>query len=151
MAKEIDIEYCGGWGYGGPANRLKTAIAAKFPDVKINCHSAKGMTSKIEVAWIENGQKTIVWSKGKAETENGHAQVIAALGGKWEKSLRQGDSVIKWKKTLKVRSFFKRLDWLSFTSCFLNIKPLTTTILLLPQLSKLLKNILINVTLGGVV
>jgi len=26
MVKSIDIEYCGGWGYGGPANRLKKSI-----------------------------------------------------------------------------------------------------------------------------
>ena len=55
MVKTIDIEYCGGWGYGGPANRLKKSIADSFPDVTINCHSAKGMTSKIEVAWIDGG------------------------------------------------------------------------------------------------
>ena len=68
MVKTIDIEYCGGWGYGGPANRLKKYIAESFPNATINCHSASGMTSKIEVAWIDGGQKNIIWSKGKADT-----------------------------------------------------------------------------------
>lgn len=58
---------------------MKNFLAQQFPDVKINCHSAKGMTSKVEVAWIENGQKNIVWSKGKADTENGHAEIAALL------------------------------------------------------------------------
>ena len=77
MSKVIDIEYCGGWGYGGPAMRLKKSLAEAYPDVEINCHSAQGMTSKIEVAWISNGDKQIVWSKGKADTENGHQQIVA--------------------------------------------------------------------------
>ena len=68
MVKTIDIEYCGGWGYGGPAKRLSEAIKKSLPDVTINCHSASGMTSKIEVAWIDGGQKNIIWSKGKADT-----------------------------------------------------------------------------------
>lgn len=33
MAKIIDIEYCGGWGYGGVALKLKKAIAIMFPKV----------------------------------------------------------------------------------------------------------------------
>lgn len=31
----IIIEYCGGWGYGGPANRLKKAIAQHIPGIEI--------------------------------------------------------------------------------------------------------------------
>ena len=79
MPKIIDIEYCGGWGYGGPALRLKKKILESYPDIEINCHSASTMTSKIEVAWIDNGNKNIVWSKGRADTENGHDQIIANL------------------------------------------------------------------------
>ena len=79
MGKKIDIEYCGGWGYGGPAMRLKKAIQAAFPDVEIDCHSASGMTSKIEVSWIDGANKQIIWSKGKADTENGHVAIIANL------------------------------------------------------------------------
>lgn len=85
MVKTIDIEYCGAWGYGGPANRLKKSIAEAFPNVNINCHSAKGTTSKIEVAWIDEGQKNIIWSKGKADTENNHQEIINILKSKqWE-------------------------------------------------------------------
>ena len=72
MPKAIDIEYCGAWGYGGPALRLKKRLTEAYPDVEINCHSANAKTSKIEVAWIENGNKNIVWSKNKADTENSH-------------------------------------------------------------------------------
>jgi hypothetical protein len=42
-------------------------------------HSADGTTGKIEVAWIDNGKKSIVWSKGKADTENGHNTVVNNL------------------------------------------------------------------------
>lgn len=59
--------------------RLKNALAAAFPGVTINSHSASGMTSKIEVAWIDGNDKKIVWSKGKADTESGHASVIQNL------------------------------------------------------------------------
>lgn len=69
MPKIIDIEYCGAWGYGGPALRLKKSLAEAFPEYEINCHSADGVTSKIEVSWIDGGNKAIVWSKGKADTE----------------------------------------------------------------------------------
>lgn len=79
MSNKIDIEFCGGWGYGGPANNLKKAIAAKFPGVEINNHSAKGMTSKIEVGWMVNGQKKIIWSEGKQKTEQNHNTIIDLL------------------------------------------------------------------------
>lgn len=79
MVKVIDIEYCDSWGYGGPAARLKKAIQAAFPDSTIELHPADGPTSKIEVAWKEAGVKKIVWSKGKADTENGHTTILANL------------------------------------------------------------------------
>ena len=44
---KIYIEYCGGWGFGGPALRLKKAIVAALPGVEIDCESAEGTTSKI--------------------------------------------------------------------------------------------------------
>lgn len=85
MVKAIDIEYCGGWGYGGPATRLKKSLEAAFPGVEIKMHSADGTTGKIEVAWIDNGKKSIVWSKGKADTENGHNTVVNNLKeAQWE-------------------------------------------------------------------
>ena len=66
MSKVIDIEYCGSWGYGGPALRLKKALQEAFPDVEINNHSASSKTGKIEVAWIDGGNKKIIWANGKA-------------------------------------------------------------------------------------
>lgn len=106
MTKVIDIEYCGGWGYGGPANRLKKALSEAFPNVTINCHSANGMTSRVEVAWIDGGNKQIIWSKGKNETESGHANIIAALkGSQWKTDWSSRETIIRWEITLKVMEF----------------------------------------------
>lgn len=78
---KIYIEYCGGWGYGGPALRLKKALLAAFPGVEIECESADETTSRIEVYWIEGANKKMIWSKGKAETDNekGHNEIISLL------------------------------------------------------------------------
>jgi hypothetical protein len=45
----------------------------------INCHPAGGMTRKVEVAWIQGGNKTIVWGENKSKTESGHAEIMAKL------------------------------------------------------------------------
>ena len=52
---------------------------AAFPNVEIDCASADGNTSKIEVFWIDGANKKLVWSKGKADTENGHNEIIKLL------------------------------------------------------------------------
>ncbi len=65
---KIYIEYCGGWGYGAPALRLKKSLLAAYPDVEIDCQSSEGMTQKVEVFWIEGNNKRLIWSKGKADT-----------------------------------------------------------------------------------
>lgn len=65
MVKAIDIEYCGSWGYGGAADRLKKELHKVFPDVEIICHAFHGKSQKIEVSWIEEGHKHVVWSKSK--------------------------------------------------------------------------------------
>jgi hypothetical protein len=54
-------------------------LAVAFPNVEIECQSADGTTSKIEVFWIEGANKKMMWSKGKADTENGHNQIIKLL------------------------------------------------------------------------
>ncbi len=59
--------------------RLKKAIAAQFPNVEISCRSASSQTGLIEVSWINAGNKNKVWSKGRGDTENNHAQIIADL------------------------------------------------------------------------
>ena len=79
MSNKIDIEYCGSWGYGGPANRLKKSITENLPGVEVNSHSAKGQTGTIKVSWIKNGALQTVWEKGKAATENGHSSIVALL------------------------------------------------------------------------
>jgi len=70
MSKRVDIEYCGSWGYGGPANRLKKSIKEANPGVEVNCRSAQGKTGVIEVRFVdENGVQRPVWSKGKGDTD----------------------------------------------------------------------------------
>ena len=64
---------------GAPALRLKKALAEAFAGTTIDCHAATSTTSKIEVAWVENGSKNIVWSKNKTDTENGHAVITQNL------------------------------------------------------------------------
>ena len=79
MPKAIEIEYCGAWGYKGAALRLQKALTETFPDVQINTHSAQGISGTIEVAWINNGDKNIVWSKNKGDTEANHQTIVANL------------------------------------------------------------------------
>lgn len=81
MPKTIDIEYCGSWGYGGPALRLKMSIQKAFPNVAINSHSANGQTGKIVVSVVDAGKNQVVWSEGKASTENNHAKINQILKG----------------------------------------------------------------------
>ena len=80
MPKQIDIEFCGSWGYGGPARELKTYLTNNYgEELEINCHSASGKTGTIKVSWIKNGALQTVWEKGRADTMNGHAQILALL------------------------------------------------------------------------
>jgi hypothetical protein len=58
---------------------LKKSLQNAFPNTEINTHSASGLTGKIEVAWIEGGNKIIIWSKGKADTESHHEQIVDNL------------------------------------------------------------------------
>jgi hypothetical protein len=59
--------------------KLKKSLRIAFPFIEIYLHSASKLTKKIEVAWIEGGNKNIIWSKGKAETEAGHPEIIERL------------------------------------------------------------------------
>lgn len=62
MPKQIDIEYCGSWGYGGAAKRLKEAIEKGYGDkLDIKVHPANDVTSTIKVSWINGGQLKTVW------------------------------------------------------------------------------------------
>lgn len=72
----IIIEYCGGWGYGGPANRLKKFIAEHIPNIEIENISAGKTTSKIEVYWVAGDERKAIWSNGKAATEENHKEIV---------------------------------------------------------------------------
>ena len=56
----VDIEYCGAWGYGAPANKLKKAVA-EATGKDVNCHSAGTKTGTIKVSVAKNGALTTVW------------------------------------------------------------------------------------------
>ena len=71
----IEIEYCGAWGYGGPATKLKDRLA-KDLGIPVNAHSASGTTGVIEVTVCKGGAKEVVWKKGKPETIAGHDEIV---------------------------------------------------------------------------
>jgi selT/selW/selH-like putative selenoprotein len=109
MAKILDIEYCGAWGYGPSATQLKKALAAVFPEVEINCHSAGSSTSKIEVAWISEGQKKMVWSDSKKATNDNHAKIIELVkGSAWNNHKETNKELTnrQWRFPLKVPEDF---------------------------------------------
>ena len=84
LMSSIEIEYCGAWGYGGPATRLKDRLA-KDLGVPVSAHSANGVTGVIEVKWVKGGNKETIWKKGKAETEAAHDEIVSiAKKSKWE-------------------------------------------------------------------
>lgn len=48
MGKQINITYCGGWGYGGAAFNLKRSIESAWPDAEITTKpDYGGNTAKI--------------------------------------------------------------------------------------------------------
>ena len=61
MPKNIQIEFCSGWGYALAAGKLKNLLHQEFPSTSINFKPAKGKTGKIEVSWIKDNKKDIVW------------------------------------------------------------------------------------------
>lgn len=80
MSKKVDIEYCGAWGYGGPAMKLKQFLLSNYTaPLEINLHSANGTTGTIKVSWIKNGALQTVWEEGRQDTINGHQQILGLL------------------------------------------------------------------------
>ena len=73
MSNRIDIEYCGSWGYGGTANKLKKTVQQNFPNVEVSCHSAYGVTGSIQVGWIKGTENQVVWQDGRAKTDGSHS------------------------------------------------------------------------------
>ena len=105
----IEIEYCGAWGYGGPATRLKDRLS-KDLGVPVSAHSASGTTSVIEVRVCKGGNKDSIWKKGKAETEAAHNEIVGlAKKALWMivKSVEQ--IVSKWGELLKLGEFFEEM------------------------------------------
>jgi len=95
----IIIEYCGGWGYGGPANRLKKAIVEHIPGLEVECISAGKMTSKIEVYWVSGDERKAIWSNGKAATEENHKEIVNLIKQHmWaQKSSKNWKLSVKWR------------------------------------------------------
>ena len=101
MSNQVDIEYCGSWGYGGPATRLKDYISKNYGEnLNIKTHSATGVTGTIKVSWIKGGSLDTVWEKGKAETEGAHAEILGLLKQKaWFKTI--GTDYLLMRRTSK--------------------------------------------------
>lgn len=70
--KNINIEYCGSWGFRGPAGRLKNLLQQAFPQSKVSIQEAPTITSKIEVKVVEGHNNSTIWSEGRAKTESSH-------------------------------------------------------------------------------
>lgn len=104
MAKKIEIEYCGGWGWGGTATRLKKAVQQAFAGVDIDCHSANGWTGKVVVSWVDGANKKHVWDGGRDATDSGHATVINALKSTQWVTSKERTQIIK------CRGAFKNLE-----------------------------------------
>lgn len=79
MSKMIEIEYCPETGLGGPALKLRKAVEQAFPGVEIEHKEAGSATSRIEVAWNVGGNRNIVWSNNKTDTEKNHATIVENL------------------------------------------------------------------------
>ena len=79
MSKSIQIEYCGESGCGAPALKLKKSVQEAFPGVMIENVEASEETNRIEVAWVDSGNKYVVWSNGKADTEKNHPKIVDGL------------------------------------------------------------------------
>lgn len=80
MAKQIEIEYCGSWGYWTPSNELKAYLLEKYGEaLEISCKSAPQKTGTIKVSWVKNGALHTVWEKSRADTIKGHAEILALL------------------------------------------------------------------------
>ena len=79
MPNTIFIEFWGGWGYGNVAYALKRYIQESFPNAQVECKSAGRITRKIEVSWVAEGNKQVVWSKGRYEAANEQQEIVKAL------------------------------------------------------------------------
>jgi selT/selW/selH-like putative selenoprotein len=78
MSKTIEIEFCGENGLGGSALTLKNKILEAFPGVAIERNEASSSTNRIEVYCV-GGNRQLVWSNGKADTDKSHATIISNI------------------------------------------------------------------------
>jgi hypothetical protein len=50
-----------------------------FPHYEITCERINQITGKIEVYWVKNNEKKLVWSDTKQNTQNNHAKISELL------------------------------------------------------------------------
>ena len=79
MPKKIQIEYCNESGLGGPALKLRKTVQQAFPDVEVEHVEASSATNRIEVCWYNDGDRNVVWSNNKTDTENSHPNIVENL------------------------------------------------------------------------
>jgi len=54
------------------AGRVKIMLEDNFPQAKMEYRSARGVTGTIEVSWIKEGKKEVVWSAGRYDTSQNY-------------------------------------------------------------------------------
>ena len=79
MSKKIEIEYCEQSGLGGPALDLRKSIRSAFPGVEVEPKAVNSGSNRIEVAWNNSGNRNIVWSNNKTDTEGSHPTIVENL------------------------------------------------------------------------
>lgn len=81
MSKNINIEYCNGWGYGKSAERLQNILKQAFPEAKVNLSKSKEKTSRINVTVDKNAKNIQIWSDGKDNTmkEESQSKIIEKI------------------------------------------------------------------------
>lgn len=75
MNKKIEVEYCGSWGFRGPASRLKNILQQAFPGSNVGLIEAASSTSRIDVKVVDGDKQSIVWSGNRAEATKSDEEI----------------------------------------------------------------------------
>ena len=67
MSKYIEVEYYADWAFATRAIRIGNILEENFSQLSISYKSSEDLYNKIEVSWIKDGVKEVVWSGGRQE------------------------------------------------------------------------------------
>ena len=71
MPATLQIQYCGGWGYGRQVNALQTVLVAEFgDDLKFDLQADPGITGNFELTIVETGELIHSKKAGKGKCES---------------------------------------------------------------------------------